>query len=162
MATSSSSAKLQKKLNLSRYLHELSSLIGRSIEADELGAPVGATAIREEVGLKFGSLPTQSSIISFSERCSGRFNGFIQRLGELNPLPVYVWTPRTVSCGTFLVSSLASINFNFDFDINEEGMLVFLSSDLKDKLLLDFSRLSAGNQIMTIETQGERWGRVIY
>lgn len=162
MSTPSSSEKLRQKLNLRRYLDELAALVGRSVDADELSTLERATAIREEVGQKFGALPSQASEILFSERCSDRFNGFVQRLGNANSSSIYVWTPRTVSCGTLLVPSLATIKFSFDFGVNEEGILVFLSSDLEDRLLLDFSASPAGDQIMKIETQGTNWGGITY
>ena len=77
-------------------------------------------------------------------------------------LQVYLWTPRTIDCGVLLVPSLDVVKFDFDFDVNEEGILVLLSSDLVDRLLLDFSKSCTGEERMTVESQGINWMHVDY
>ncbi|NEV64841.1 hypothetical protein [Thiorhodococcus minor] len=156
-----SSAKLRKKLNLKRYLDELTALIGRPVHADELGSLEQAASIRE-ASQKFHAQATQACEIPFSERCSERFKGFVQRLHGANHSSVYVWTPRTIDCGILLVPSLAAVKFTFDFAVNEEGIFVFLTSDLEDRLLLDFSVSPKGEQVMKVETQGANWVSVTY
>lgn len=161
MSISSSSEKLRQKLNLKRYLDELTVLIGRPVHADELGSLEQAATMRE-ASQKFGAGSLQVCEILFSERCSEQFKGFVQRLHDANPSSVYIWTPRTLVCGALVVPSLAAIKFDFDFAINEDGILAFSTSDLEDSLLLDFSISPTGNQIMKIETQGPNWARVVY
>lgn len=161
MSTPASSERIRQKLNLKRYLNELTSIIRRPVHADELGSLEQATSIRE-AGQKFGVLASESCVVPFSARCSERFKGFVQRLHDANPTSVYVWTPRTIVCGALLVSSLDVVKFDFDFAVNEEGILVFHSSDLKDRLLLDFADSATGEKIMKIETQGANWGKVAY
>lgn len=161
MSTPLSSEKLRQKPNLKRYLDELSMLIGRRVRAEELGSLKQAALIRE-AGKKFAAQPSNACEIHFTERCSARFKGFVQRLHDSNPSSVYVWTPRTISCGALLIPSLAAIKFDFDFAINEEGILVFLSSDMEDRVLLDFSDSPTGERIMKIETQGAHWTEVRY
>lgn len=58
--------------------------------------------------------------------------------------------------------SLAEIKFDFDFAINDEGILSFTTSDLTDKLLLDFSSTPEGEQVMTVETQGPNWVSAVF
>lgn len=161
MSISSSSEKLRQKLNLKRYLDELTALIGRPVHADELGSLEQAATMRE-ASQKFGAQIPQTYEILFSERCSERFKGFVQRLSDSNPSSIYVWTPRTIVCGALLVPSLAEIKFDFDFTINEDGIFSFSTSDMKDCLLLDFSVLPVGDQIMKVETRGANWARVVY
>ena len=81
---------------------------------------------------------------------------------DVNPSSIYVWTPRTIDCGALLVTSLAEIKFDFDFAINDEGILAFTTSDLADSLLLDFSNTSAGEEVLLVETQGPNWASVVY
>lgn len=152
---------IKRRLNLNAYLAELAALTGRSIEADELGTPEEAAAIRERAR-SFSSQAAACLDIPFTERMSERFHAFVQRLQAANASPVYVWTPRTIDCGALVVSSLVVIHFDFDFTITEDGILSFVTTDLEDRLLLDFSASAAGNQLMTIETQGRNWATLTY
>lgn len=161
MSTLSLSEKLRQKLNLKRYLDELTALIGRPVHADELGSLEQAASMRE-AAQKFRAQAAQVCEIPFSERCSARFKGFVHRLQEANPSSVYIWTPRTINCGTLIVASLPVVRFDFDFEINDEGILTFLTGDLEDSLLLDFSVSPIGEQVMRVETQGANWARVLF
>ena len=60
------------------------------------------------------------------------------------------------------MSSLDEIKFDFDFEINEDGILIFATNDFEDSLLLDFSIAPTGEQMLQIETQGKNWAKVIY
>jgi hypothetical protein len=155
------SRRLRQRLHLKKYLEELSALTGRSVQADELGNLEQAAAMRV-AAQKFITQPFARYEIKFSDKSSERFRKFLQRLTEANPSSVYVWTEHTIDCGALLVASLAAIRFDFDFAINDEGILVFTTSDLADKLLLDFSSTPAGEQVMTVETQGPNWASAIY
>ena len=73
-----------------------------------------------------------------------------------------MWTQRTIDCGVLLVPALMAIRWDFDFAVNEEGILAFVTGDLADRLLLDFSELPTGEQRMKIETQGVNWEGVTY
>ena len=161
MSTQPSLEKLRQKLNLKRYLEELAVLTGRTVLGDELGGLELAVAIRE-ASQKFATYTSASFEIPFSDRCSARFRQFVQKLHKANPTSVYLWTPRTIDCGVLLVPSLDVVKFDFDFDVNEEGILVLLSSDLVDRLLLDFSKSCTGEERMTVESQGINWMHVDY
>lgn len=161
MSAPSLSDRLRQKLHLKRYLEELSALTGRSVQADELGSLEQAAAMRM-AAQKLIAQPFARYEIKFSDRSSERFRKFLQRLTDANPSSVYVWTEHTIDCGAFLVASLAEIKFDFDFAINDEGILAFTTSDLADSLLLDFSSTPAGEQVMTVETQGPNWASAVY
>lgn len=161
MSSSSLSARLRKNLHLKRYLEELRALTGRSVQADELGSLEQVATIRM-AAQQLNSQPSVSCEVRFSDRSSERFKSFLQRLMDANPSSVYVWTPDTIDCGALMAPSLDAIRFDFDFTINDDGILSFTTSDLGDRLLLDFSIISTGEQVMKIETQGPNWARVIY
>lgn len=146
---------------MKRYLEELGVLTGRSVQADELGSLAEAAAMRMAAQRAAAQSPTPCEI-KFSERRSERFRKFLRSLTDANPSSVHVWTPRTIDCGALLVPSLGAIKFDFEFGINDEGILVFTTSDLADKLLLDFSSTPAGEQVLTVETEGPNWARVVY
>lgn len=161
MATSSLSEKLRQKLHLKEYLQELEALTGRAVQAGELGSLEQVATIRQIVQ-KFDAQPVVAFETAFSDRTSERFKRFVERLRNANSSPVYVWTPRTISCGALIVSSLDAVQFGFDFAINKEGILVFLTSDLEDRLLLDFSTTPTGEQCMRVETQGTNWAKIAF
>ncbi|WCM94562.1 hypothetical protein M5C99_07620 [Acidovorax sp. NCPPB 2350] len=146
---------------MKRYLEELEALTRRSVQSDELGSLEQAAAMRM-AAQRFDAQSSTRYEIRFSDRNSERFKKFLQGLMDANPSSVYVWTPRTIDCGALLVPSLESIRFDFDFTINDEGILAFTTSDLGDSLLLEFSSTPAGEQIMKIETQGPNWAKAVY
>lgn len=161
MSAPSLSERLRQKLHTKRYLEELSALTGRSVQADELGS-LEQAAVMRIAAQKFVAQPFTRYEITFSDRSSERFRRFLQRLTDANPSSIYIWTEHTIDCGALLVASLAAIKFDFDFAINDEGILAFTTSDLADSLLLDFSSTPAGEQVMTVETQGPNWASVVY
>ena len=136
-------------------------MIGRPVQSDEL-LSLEQTAALRAARQKFGAQTTASSETPFSDRGSERFKVFVRRLHDANPSPVYVWTPRTIDCGTLLLPSPMAIRWDFDFAINEEGIHAFVTGDLADRLLLDFSELPTGEQLMKVEIQGANWEGVAY
>lgn len=161
MSAPSLSTRLRQNLHLKRYLDELSALTGRFVQADELGDLEQVAALRMAAQRFLEDAPAQFEI-RFSDRTSERFKKFLQSLTDANPASVYLWTPDTIDCGVLLVPSLGAIKFDFDFTINDDGILSFTTSDLSDRLLLDFSSTPAGEQVMTVETQGPNWGSAVY
>jgi len=153
--------RFRRKLNLEKYLGELAVLIGRPVHADELGDLEQVLEL-QEAAKKFVEQPLRTCEILFSERCSEQFNEFVERLHNANPSPVQIWTPRTIDCGIFIVPSIAAIRFDFEFTVNEDGLLIFSTTDSRDRLLLDFSEAPTGEQVMKIETQGIHWLAVPY
>ena len=161
MLSSSSAAKRRKKLYLKSYLEELAELAGRTVQAEELGSVEHAASIRDAVNRNFVQAAASSKVL-FSDRSSEQFRQYVEKLHDANPSTVYIWSPRTIDCGALLVPSLCSVSFNFEFTVNDDGVMVFLSSDLVDKLLLDFFTQTNGEQRLKIETQGANWGKVIF
>lgn len=154
--------KLQRNLYLKAHLAELEALTGRTVRVDELSSIEQFEARRQVGRQKYVGQPVTACEIPFTDRTSERFKGFIQRLKEANSSPIYVVTPHADVCGELLVSSLDEIKFDFDFEINEDGILIFPTSDFEDRLLLDFSNTSTGEQVMRVETQGKNWVKVTY
>jgi hypothetical protein len=169
MLASPISDAVRHDIHMQEYLEELSQLVGREVSADELGGLEQARAIRD-IARKFNEAPITpahhkpggSYEIAGEERQSERLFWFFQRLRYTNPSPVYVWTPRTICCGTFLLPSIEAINTGFDLDLNEEGVLVLLSCDLEDGLLLDFAVSADGKDCVSLQTRGANWASVAY
>lgn len=72
---------------------------------------------------------------------------------------MYVWTALSNVCGVARPIPLLEFNLAFDFNVNREGIVVLLTSDLRDKLVFDFS-VQNGTPELEIEVSGEHWGRV--
>lgn len=161
MSALSPSERLRQKLHLKKYLEELSALTGRHVQVTELGSLEQAAAMRLNAQKFVDQVPTACEIM-FADRSSERFKEFLRRLKDANPSLIYVWTPRTINCGALLVSSLELIKFDFDFAINDEGVIAFITSDLNDSLLLDFSNTPTDELLMKVETKGSRWSKVAY
>lgn len=161
METSYLSVRLRQNLHMKKYLDELSTLTGHQVQVDELES-LERTKKLQECSKKFLTNIPKIYEILFSEMYEDRFKAFIDRLNVANPSSVYVWTPNTIDCGVLLVKSISAIKFDFDFSINEDGILAFSTSDLEDRLLLDFSISKKHGKIIKIETQGSNWERVIY
>jgi hypothetical protein len=99
--------------------------------------------------------------IPFYEKSSPRFRTFINQLASLVECPVYLCLPLARVCGLPPVAPLVDINFDFDFDASPDGILVVITADLGDKLLLDYSE-DDGARWVDVEVSGERWSKARY
>lgn len=54
--------------------------------------------------------------------------------------------------------SLLEIDFGFSFDINDDGMVSILGVDLKNELILDFSKNDRDEERLEVELSGGDWG----
>ncbi|HJU38245.1 MAG TPA: hypothetical protein VJ724_01635 [Tahibacter sp.] len=161
MSNESLSQRLRRNAGLKKYLSELESLTGRVVRSDELSDIDQAVATRQ-VAQRFRSQQPTSVDMPFSERLSERFAKFVRRLYEANPCPVSIWTPRTIDCGVFVVPSILSVRFDFDYSINDDGIFSFLSEGVDDRLVLDFFEENDGEQVLRVETNGVNWRDVAY
>lgn len=147
--------------NISRYLLELETLASKAVNKDDLSSIKQVDEVRVSAS-HLENLPIEKFKIGFSEKDGSQFSRYIQGLYYSNSEQVYVWTGKTNSCGLYKVSSIKDVNFSFPFNLNEEGIVAFLSVDMKDKLLLDFSIESSGDKIVDVESQGLNWPNVKY
>lgn len=51
---------------------------------------------------------------------------------------VYIFTSLSRDCGAVLIDSIIYFNFNFNFMDDHSGIISLISSDVKNKILLDF------------------------
>lgn len=51
---------------------------------------------------------------------------------------IYVFTTLSRDCGAILINNINSFNFDFHFADDPSGILSLISSDIKNKILLDF------------------------
>lgn len=64
---------------------------------------------------------------------------------------VYIFTSLSRDCGAVLIDSIIYFNFNFNFMDDHSGIISLISSDVKNKILLDFYE-EDGLQYLEIES----------
>ena len=147
---------IAKKIHMRSHLDELRVLLGRAVAAEELCSLEQTESIRQ-ASRKFRDQPVTACEIDFAAKQSDRFRSFVDRLAVANASPIYLWATYSVECGTLMVRSLRDVKFDFDFAVGEMDLLSVTTSDLQDRLLLDWFESDAGARRLKIETQGKHW-----
>ncbi len=150
--------RLTQKVNLPQHLRELSHLVGRKVEPEELLSLAETEAVRAQ-GMTVQRLPSWRCELRFSDKRSARFGRLLQAIRERNPSPVYLWTPLSNDCGLLRPVSLSDVQFDFGFAVNRDGIVVLLTADLQDRMLLDFSEGPDGELLLEVEVAGANWGQ---
>ena len=145
------------RMNIGRHLTQLSQLTG-SLVKQEMLLSVKDTESERERAKMIEFAPAHHAAVGFPERSSARFQQLIAALRKMNPSKVYIWTPLSNVCGVLRPVPLGNIRWDFEFDLIPEGILILLTEDLCDKMLLDFSENSAMRQELEIELSGQHWG----
>jgi len=161
MSSHGNSSALQRKIALRRCLRQLSILTGRTVGAGELGAPEEACMVREVIGGSLAS-PQIAFEVPFADKHRESFLEYLRGITRGNASAIHIWTPDTIVCGILTVPSLLSLRWDFPFDINPEGILSFVASDLRDRLVVDFFYGDEHEERLRLEVFGDRWSRVPY
>jgi hypothetical protein len=155
------SRKLAYCRNIKAYLSQLKALTNQDVTEEDLLSLDVVEDIREKSkGLI--EKPKRKLVIPFEEKKEVRFQRFVQNLNQLNPSPVYIWTESTNSCGLFEIPSIAKFNFDFEYSVNREGIIVLLTKDFTDKMVLDFGEDAKGARLLEIELIGDHWPSATY
>ena len=150
--------RLARAKEMPRHLSELSCLTGHKVERFDLLSPERTSSIRDQVRLTPPS-PSVAWETGFREKETPRFRKFLERLHSSNASDVYLWTPATNICGLLPPLPRRAVNFDFPFNLNPEGILTVLTSDLQDRLILDYSEAKEGARL-EIEAAGPHWSTV--
>ena len=150
---------IQRRVNLPGYLEKLEHLTGRRPNIEELTSPQFVGQMRIDLGTHLKSAPVEKQVIPFTERLSSRFAELISNLESLNPHPIFVWIEAANDCGFAKPIRLSDFRFGFDFERIPEGIISLITSDARDKMLMDFEEDDDGLKIMTIELHGDGWGK---
>jgi hypothetical protein len=152
---------IQFKKNLSAYLLELKSLTGKTVSSESLSSINEVERIRNEASI-LENYDISRFTIDFKDKSEERFKNFIIALSNSNKSSVYIWTNRSNFCGLYKIPSIKMFDFSFPFDVNPDGLVVFLSEDINDQLLLDFSYDSKGQEVLEVELKGRHWPFIKY
>ncbi len=149
---------IRRRVNLHGYFDKLEHLTGYRPEIDDLTSPQFVVQIRAELSNHLKSAPVAKTVIPFTERLSSRFAALIGDLELRNPHPVFVWIEAANECGFTKPIRLADFRFGFEFERIPEGLISLITTDAKDKMLMDFEVDDDGLKIMTVELHGSDWG----
>jgi hypothetical protein len=155
------SRKLAYRRNIKGYLSQLKALTGQEVNEKDLMPLEIVEDIREKSKVLIQK-PKQKLVIPFEEKEEIRFQRFVQNLNQLNPDPIYIWTESTNSCGLFGIPSIAKFNFDFEYSVSRKGIIVLLTKDLTDKMVLDFGDDPKGARLLEIELIGDHWPSATY
>lgn len=155
------SEKLAFNREINRHLHELGLLVGRPVHKKELLSLAETKGIRVKAN-QIVRQPIRKFEIPFIKKREQKFISYIEKLIEVNSSSVYLWTPASNICGVMRPVPLKTFCISFPFDLNPEGIVVILTSDLRDQLLLDYSQGDFNEEMLEVETRGEQWGCINY
>lgn len=144
------------KKSLAIYLAELKEITAQDIDSKCLTSPEKAKGLAIEAS-SIEDKDISKLVFDFDKKDSKEFKELVLSLKKCNERPMYIWTPRTKICGLYKPVAIDSINFSFEFDINVEGIMVLITEDFSDKILLDFYRDESNNKILELEVQGINW-----
>lgn len=147
---------LRKNAILKDYLIELSILFDKEITAEDLSLSSEASKIASNIS-GFEMQFSNKFTIPFSDMYQPRFINYIDNLDAKLSLPIFVFTPHSLICGFMQAQSLRHINFKFPFEINKDGILIFITNDLSNRLSLDFYVSQSGVETVQVEVQGPDW-----
>lgn len=149
------------KRHINNYLQELKTITGHPVLEKQVVDLDKIEVIRSQAS-RIDKFPVSKITIPFSDKVSKRFSHFVEQMREKNASPIYIWTQNTNSCGLFKIDNISQFDFSFPFEINKEGIIVFLASNFRDKLILDFSLNEKSEQVLEVEAQGENWPSLVY
>lgn len=153
-------SEIQRRVNLPGYLDKLECLMGFRSKLETLSSIEFVDEIRDKINRNIKSTAVATTTIPFAERVSAGFVALIEELVMRNSHPVFIWIEKANECGLAPAIRLNDFLFSFGFDSIPEGLISLITSDAKDKLLMDFEEDDDGSRIMTIELHGEHWGGV--
>ena len=146
--------------HMTACVEELQSLVGRIVTSEELESLEKTRMMREEQA-KFVSEPREACEIPFPDMRGSRFRDFLLRLKVVNSSGVYVWTYNTIYGGAFQVKSFDELNMEAYFSTCGET-ISFVTSDVRNALLLDTFVDDDGSRMIDIRTRGDDWLGVVY
>lgn len=161
MSSNLKQSKLLYKKHLASYLGELGELVTCQPLAHSLKSLEFTEIVREQARV-LDAKPCSKFEVNFDMRCIPRFSSYVQTLYEKNSSQIYIWTAKSNYCGIFEIPSLLEFNFCFEFDVNQEGIIVLVAANMTDKLVLDFSYDALCGYSLEIETKGDNWPLVKY
>ncbi len=140
--------KIEYLRDINAYLHELELISGSKVIKDDLSSLGEVEQLRKK-STHTTYIQTDSYVILFTEKKSQKYILRLERFFGSDKF--LVWTSKTNYCGIFYLEGINCVDFSFPFDINDEGIVVFLNKDVQKKVISDFSTTASGEQVLEIE-----------
>ena len=144
---------------IKEYLRKLSILIGRSVYEDQL-LSVDETKTLKNKPIFWTDKSRYKFSIGFENKDKKIFKKYIAKLDKENKSTIYIWINHVDECGLCVIHSLEEINWDFPYDIDQNGVIVFTDSNKKNMLLIDFYTDMNNKKLMEVEVAGLNWSRV--
>lgn len=121
---------------LPKYLEELSRLLGRNVESTELLSIVQTDEFLDSTSYFQKQEPYYKRIIRFSDK---EFLKVILHKTIIGwNVPYMIYLSDSLYCGLMKISSLFCFNWNFNFDDEQAGLIIFTRMDGEEKIVLDY------------------------
>ncbi|GEM_PF-4649113 len=155
-SSSDLSSRMRKKRNIEEYLSQLSMLSGQQVLTSDLSELDEVFEVKQR-SVKIAEEDQNQFEIPLGELSSERFQKYIATLRVANSSPVIIWLHATNDCGFIVLSNIEAFNFQFSAEDFPRGIIVLLSEDCNDKMILDFDLKN-----VEIEAVGRHWSLVRY
>ena len=149
--TNNSRERIAFKKNIKVYLETLKALTGYEVNPKDL-CSLSELDEAKKYAEKLREMPMLSYEFDRNGFPGRDFTNFLNDLNKSNPSHVYVWMSYSNFCGLYKLNSLFEFKFDKVYESVSDGVVVLMSDDYKDRLLIDADELS-----VTIELKGENW-----
>ena len=150
---------IQRSVSMPGYLDKLEHPMGFRPNIEDMTSSHFACQMRNELNNNLKLAPIAKMTVPFTEKLSKRFSTLIVALEYRNPHPVFVWMDAANECGYAKPIKLSHFKFGFEFRRIPEGIISLITTDARDKMLVDFEMGDDGIESMIIELHGEEWGK---
>lgn len=145
-----------KRVNMKMYLRELTRLLGREVDESEL-LNLEETEKISYLSRKFDSQIANGREFDYME--SGiKLKTILELLKDLNPSKIYLWIPLSIECGCLTLYSLDEIDVSNVF--NDDLAISIVTTDMKDKVSIDFTIDADKRKLVQLELLGENWNNI--
>lgn len=159
--TSERQKKIIYKTNIREYLQKLKYFLLRSVGEHDLLSLEETLALRTRAKEHFANEVKEFSV-PFEEKTSERFQNYIRELSKANSAGIYVWIDRTIDCGTIGIPSLSDFNWAFAYDCDPDGTLTLVTTNLEDRMMLEYSEDNSGKRVLEVKVTGSTWPKISY
>ena len=143
-----------RKFFLKDYLKKIKELTTEDVQAEQL-VDLPTTSLLKKKAIDLEECMEKHVYDLKSDEYFEAIPDFVGSLFKAYSGPVTVWIEESSICGPVVLESI--LNFNFKFDQNKlpEEVISILSTDAREKLVLDFD-----SSYVEIEIFGDRWSKV--
>lgn len=145
-----------KRVNMKAYLRELAELLGREVNESEL-LNLEETERISYRSRKFDSWIAKNWEFDYMESAN-KLKIILELFKHLNSSKIFLWIPLSLECGCLTLDSLDEINVSNIF--KDDLTISIVTTDMKDKVLIDFTIDADQHKLVQLEILGENWSNI--